>query len=638
MHGIPSSLEQNLHQTVRTNIHMLQDSPVATVPREKTMRLNSTRAVAAWLLLSAVAVAAERPNIILVIADDQGYGDLGHTGNPVIKTPHLDALAAESSSLTDYHVAPTCSPTRAALLTGHWTNRTGAWHTINGRSLLRENEVTLARMLADAGYATGQFGKWHLGDNFPYRPEDRGFTEVYRHGGGGVGQTPDVWDNAYFDGSYFHNGKIAGAKGFCTDVFFDQARRFISEQAKSKKPFFAYIATNAPHGPLHCPKKYMDRYQGQPPATAAFMGMITNIDDNVGATRALLRDLGVADNTLFIFTTDNGTAGGEKVFDAGMRGQKGSEYDGGHRVPFIAHWPAAGWNKKHSIDTLCHAVDVVPTLLEVTGAIKPETVTFDGMSIRRLLDPSAELADWPVDRMLVTDSQRVDRPVKWKQTAVMSGSWRLVNGKELYDVATDPGQKSNVAGKHPDQVRKMTDFYDAWWTELEPTFGTIAAIHLGHPEHPVVSLTSHDWMGAAQAPWNHERIRAAEDYRSKKTGEKSVHRGHWAVKSLTSRPYTVTLRRWPVEANHPIHAALPPGANVSGASKAFRTTEGRALPIVSAALRVDGETITTAAVPPGATHVDFDCEISEGSHELAGVFMDEAGNEVGAYYVVVTTR
>ena len=161
-------------------------------------------------ICGAVYVDGSQPNIVIVIADDQGYGDLGHTGNPIIQTPNIDALAAESTSLTDYHVAPTCSPTRAALMTGHWTDRTGVWHTINGRSMLRANEVTLGQLLKDNGYSTGMFGKWHLGDNFPYRPEDRGFDEVYRHGGGGVGQTPDVWDNAYFDGSYFHNGHRIG--------------------------------------------------------------------------------------------------------------------------------------------------------------------------------------------------------------------------------------------------------------------------------------------------------------------------------------------------------------------------------------------------------------------------------------------
>jgi arylsulfatase A-like enzyme len=172
-----------------------------------------------FLSLGSVLGAADKPNVVIVITDDQGYGDLSCHGNPIVKTPNIDKLFSQSVRLTDYHVAPTCSPTRCAFLTGHWTNRTGVWHTIMGRSMLREDEVTMGQVFKDAGYATGMFGKWHLGDNYPYRPEDRGFTEVMRHGGGGVGQTPDYWDNAYFDGSYWHNGKPTPVKGFCTDVF-----------------------------------------------------------------------------------------------------------------------------------------------------------------------------------------------------------------------------------------------------------------------------------------------------------------------------------------------------------------------------------------------------------------------------------
>ncbi len=602
------------------------------------------------ILCGQTLPAIERPNIVFIITDDQGYGDLGHTGNPVIRTPHLDALAAESSNLTDYHVAPTCSPTRAALLTGHWTNRTGVWHTVNGRSMLRENEVTVARMLKDAGYATGHFGKWHLGDNFPYRPEDRGFTEVYRHGGGGVGQTPDLWDNAYFDGSYFHNGEIVEAKGFCTDVFFEEAHRFIREQAVKGQPFFAYIATNAPHGPYHAPQKYLDLYGGQDPVIAAFFGMITNIDDNVGATRELLRELGIAENTLFVFTTDNGTSSGSKVFNAGMRGAKGSEYEGGHRVPFIAHWPAAGWNKMHIDDTLCHAVDIAPTLLEITGAKKPEAVTFDGISIRALLDPTADRSTWPHERMIVTDSQRVRDPVKWKQTAVMSGKWRLVNGKELYDVASDPGQEKNLVAEHSGRVSAMTTFYDAWWTELEPTFAQTTETYLGHSEHPVVSLTGHDWIQEALPPWNQQHIREGDGYalapRKAEKGKKavppsenpplSVHQGHWAVMVVTSGSYSISLRRWPLEADHPITGGLPPGADVPGATRAYRARPGLAIAAELATLRIDGRDLGTLPVSEGATHVDFEVELSEGSHSLAPVFTDVAGNEIGAYYAIVT--
>lgn len=593
-----------------------------------------------------------QPNIVFVISDDQGYGDLGCTGNPIVQTPHIDRLAAESSQLDDYHVAPTCSPTRAALLTGHWTDRTGVWHTVNGRSMLRENEVTLGQLLKDQGYATGMFGKWHLGDNYPYRPEDRGFSEVYRHGGGGVGQTPDVWNNAYFDGHYFHNGRIVAAEGFCTDVFFQQASRFIRECTRRQQPFFAYIATNAPHGPLHAPQEYLDRYAEQDKSLAAFYGMITNIDDNVGRTRALLQELRIAENTIFIFTTDNGTASGARVFNAGMRGAKGSEYDGGHRVPFFCHWPAAGWDRKHVDGTLCHAVDIVPTLLDLVGATKPDGLEFDGLSIRALLDPAAEAA-WP-ERFLVTDSQRVRDPIKWKQTAVMSPDWRLVNGRELYAIKADPGQQRDVAKQNPEQVAKMTAWYDAWWAELEPTFAQTTEIYLGHPEHPVVGLTGHDWIQEALPPWNQQHIRlafglpgAARKVPAGKakpakaqppSAAKSVHQGHWAVKVLQAGEFEINLRRWPVEADAPITAGLPAEPDVPGAHRAFRAHEGVAIPVVRAVLRVDGKEISSANVSVGDKQITFTATLAAGSHRLAPVFVTANGNELGAYYTVVTAR
>ena len=401
-------------------------------------RVTQSLIFAFTIAVAVCAAEAAKPNVVIVISDDQGYGDLACTGNPIIKTPNVDRLASESSGLTDYHVAPTCSPTRCSFLTGHWTNRTGVWHTIMGRSMLRENEITVGKMFSDAGYETGMFGKWHLGDNYPYRPEDRGFTEVYRHGGGGVGQTPDVWDNAYFDGGYFHNGEIVSAKGFCTDVFFDKANAFISRCAKQRKPFLAYISTNAPHSPLHCPPKYLKMYQGQSDRIAAFYGMITNIDDNVGKTRRLLEDLGVANDTIFIFTTDNGSAAGTKIYNAGMRAGKGSPYDGGHRVPFFLHWPAGGFDKQHEVNELTHVVDIVPTLLAMTGVPKPDGLKFDGVSIAELMHPAKDV-DWP-KRFVISDSQRVRDPIKWRGSSVMSGKYRLVNRDELYNIASDPGQ------------------------------------------------------------------------------------------------------------------------------------------------------------------------------------------------------
>ncbi|MGJ8642530.1 MAG: arylsulfatase [Luteolibacter sp.] len=573
--------------------------------------------------------AADKPNIVFVISDDQGYGDLACHGHPYAITPAIDKLQKESVVLDDYHVAPTCSPTRCGLLTGHWTNRTGVWHTVNGRSMLRENETTIATLLKENGYTTGMFGKWHLGDNYPYRPEDRGFEEVYRHGGGGVGQTPDLWNNNYFDGRYFHNGVIVDAKGFCTDVFFDYGIKFIKDSAAAKKPFFAYISTNAPHSPLHCPQKYMDMYPDKTPKEQAFYGMVTNIDDNVARTRKVIDELGITDNTIFIFTTDNGTAFGKDIYNAGMRDGKASPYDGGHRVPFMMHWPNGEMTEYKSVKTLTGFVDIVPTLLDLTGSDDiPADLKFDGKSIKELLYKGDD-TDWPA-RYLITDSQRVRDPIKWKDSSVMSEQWRLINGEELYEIDEDPGQKNNVAAEHPEQVQAMRKFYDDWWAELEPTFSQTTEIYLGHPDAPVVTLTAHDWIQIQLPPWNQGHIRIDPETKDGK------HEGHWAVKAVEAGSYNFEMRRWPKEADLPITAGVPGLPNVPGADKAFSTKKGTAYPVTTATLRINGKDVESQAIPDGATHVTFTAELSKGAHKLSPVFLTEDGKELGAYFLIVS--
>ncbi len=576
-------------------------------------------------VLSQPVIAAQ-PNVVLIMTDDQGYGDLSCHGNPVLKTPNLDKLHAESIRLTDYHVAPTCSPTRCALLTGHWTNRTGVWHTIMGRSMLRENEVTLGQIFKDGGYATGMFGKWHLGDNYPFRPEDRGFMEVMRHGGGGVGQTPDYWDNAYFDGSYFHNSKVEPVEGFCTDVWFRYAKRFIKAQKKAGKPFLAYIVTNAPHGPMHSPESSSAPYQDLNVNVANFFGMIANIDDNVGQMRAFLEEQGLAENTIFIFTTDNGTSSGAKVFNAGMRGQKGSEYDGGHRVPFFVHWPAGGWTKGRDVNDITAHVDVVPTLIDVCGVPAPQGVKFDGRSIRPLLEDKANAdgGNWP-DRILITDSQRVKDPIKWRKSAVMTNRWRLNNETELYDMDADPGQKKNVAQQNPDVVERLQTFYKDWWTELEPTFKQSTAIYLGHERENPATLTSHDWITTKMTPWNQSHIRRAF------TGEENT--GFWNVKVTQEGLYEIRLRRWPLERDLPIDAELAPGDPVPGA-KAFRETPGKPFAAVKATVQIADQQAETD-LAPGDKEAVFKLRLNPGTTTLSGRFFDAEENWIGTYYAYV---
>ncbi len=584
--------------------------------------------LAAMLAVSfsaAIAAAADRPNVVIVITDDQGHGDLSCHGNPVLKTPRIDELFRESIRLTDYHVAPTCSPTRSAFLTGHWTNRTGVWHTIMGRSMLRENEVTMGQVFKDAGYATGMFGKWHLGDNFPFRPEDRGYTEVMRHGGGGVGQTPDYWDNAYFDGAYWNNGEPEKVKGFCTDVFFDYAKRFIKKQKAAGKPFLAYIATNAPHGPMHSPPEFSKPYSKLNVGLANFFGMIANIDHNVGQLREFLDDEGLTDNTIFVFTTDNGTSSGANVFNSQMRGRKGSEYDGGHRVPFFVHWPQGGLVGGRDVTPITAHVDVLPTLIDLCNVAPPKSVKFDGVSIAPLL-PGKKVR-WP-DRILVTDSQRVKDPIKWRKSAVMTSRWRLVNGKQLFDIKADPGQKTDISADHPAVVERLTDFYDAWWDELLPTFSQATAIYLGHSGENPARLTSHDWITTGSTPWNQSHIRRGLNG--------AANTGFWNVKVVEDGEYEVRLRRWPAEADLAIAAPLKPGPAVPG-TRAFRTTPGKQLALTTATLQI-GDVSATAKVEPGAKEVRMRVKLKAGATRLTASFQTASGEVFGAYYAYVEKK
>ncbi len=573
------------------------------------------------------------PNVVLVITDDQGYGDIAAHGHPFVRTPNLDALHAASIRLEDYHVAPTCAPTRAALYTGHWTNRTGVWHTIQGRSMLREDEETIGDLFHDAGYATGFFGKWHLGDNHPYRPEERGFQEVVRHGGGGVGQTPDYWDNAYFDDTYWHNGIARKYEGHCTDVWFQAAREFIAEQVAQQRPFLAIVSTNAPHSPFHAPQKYADLYQGKLPGLSEkpldkgsrhYFGMITQIDDNVGSMREFLAEQGVADETVFIFTTDNGTVK-RQVFDGGMRGGKGSEYEGGHRVPFFVHYPAGELVGGRAVASLTAHVDVVPTLLDLCGIAPPPGVKFDGMSIRRLLEQGD--AGWQHgDRVLITDSQRVKDPIKWKQSATMSGSYRLVNGDELYDVAADPRQETNIISAQPKVAERLRTAYEAWWKELEPSFARTTRINIGHPGENPARLTSHDWVSTDLSPWNQGMIREAYDAPGSQ--------GPWAVQVVETGDYRIELRRWPEEADHPIDADLPGAPGVPGSTSA-RTRPGAGIAARECVLVVGGREYRKP-VAAGDRVVVFDVVLEAGPDELVAKFIRKDGSELGAYFAYVS--
>lgn len=441
-----------------------------------------------WMFgsVSLGIAAPPRPNIVLIITDDQGYGDLSCHGNPILQTPRLDRLAAESLRWTNFHVSPTCAPTRSALLTGRHEFKNGVTHTIYERERLTLSAITLPQVLAQAGYATGIFGKWHLGDEDPYQPTQRGFQEAVIHGGGGIGQSypgscGDAPGNSYFGPVLRHNGRFEKTEGYCTDEFFTHATRWI-DTVRGKQPFFCYLATNAPHAPLDCPDDYIAKYTGKvKDDVAKFYGMIGNIDDNVGRLLDQLEAWNLSRDTLVIFLTDNGSAHGAQVFSAGMRAAKGTPYEGGTRVPLFLRWPGTIEPGERS-QLVCH-YDLFPTLvdwleLRATDELRRQ---IEGRSLRTLITDAT--AAWP-SRDVVTHVGRWDRGTDPRETPAIGqyvrcslrrDNWTLVSMAkagppqwELYDLTTDPGQMKNVAAEHPAMVRELHTAYDAWWTEVLP--------------------------------------------------------------------------------------------------------------------------------------------------------------------------
>ncbi|MCE2684046.1 MAG: arylsulfatase [Verrucomicrobiae bacterium] len=461
----------------------------------------------ACLLLPFVVHSADRPNILFILTDDQGYGDVGAHGNPVLKTPHLDRLRSESVRFTDFQVSPTCAPTRSALLTGRHEFKNGITHTILERERLALGAATLAEQLQKAGYRTGIFGKWHLGDEAEYQPNKRGFDEVYIHGAGGIGQSypgscGDVPKNSYFGPTLLHNGKFVKTEGYCTDEFFAQATKWIEGEAAAKRPFLAWVATNAPHAPYNARPEDAALYEGKGLGkdTENFFGMLHNIDQNVGKILAKLEALGIAKDTLVVFMNDNGGTAGTKVFNAGMRAQKGSPFMGGIRA--ISFWRLPGRFQPADVKALAAHIDFAPTILELTGAAASSTMQaqLEGRSLVPLLTakPGQEVA-WP-DRTLFTHVGRwngSDPEVgRYVQTSVRTSRWHLVSagngantgkGKakaaakgesagsapvrpnwQLFDLGVDYGETTDVAAQHPQVVGELVAKHDAWWKECRP--------------------------------------------------------------------------------------------------------------------------------------------------------------------------
>lgn len=473
------------------------------------------------LLITPPLQAQDRPNILLILTDDQGYGDLGAHGNDVLNTPNLDALAQESAEVRRFYVNPNCSPSRASLMTGRWTFRTGVSGVHSTEHLLNDEEVTIAEMLEDAGYRTGIFGKWHLGDNYPMRPTNQGFEEALVHKGGGVGQAAGPPGNSYFDPVLEHNNTSKKYEGYVDDIFAEATIDFIQD---SEEPFFAYYATNLPHRPLTVPDEQADPYreQGLHEYNARVYGMISNIDKNVGRLLNTLEEEGIAENTIVIFLSDNGPRNRRTKNDvqpgrytAGLRGTKTSVYENGIRVPFFIRWPGqipAG----QKIDDVAAHVDVLPTLLDAANVSGPEGVTVDGTSLLPRL--TGDVQSMP-DRNIFIQWHNGPRPYPYIHSTVISNEYKLisphsdphsiirqptpeerremVSNLELYRINQDSSELNNVAHEHPNKVNEMLDRYEDWfhdvtqdWNHTDPQ-----RIYLGTSHQPQTTLSRFDWSG-----------------------------------------------------------------------------------------------------------------------------------------------
>ncbi len=589
--------------------------------------INLSKYVMPGILLGTLPLpmlAKQKPNVIIVITDDQGKGDLGCLGNPKVKTPNIDQFYEDAVRLHNFHVSPTSGPTRSAIMTGRFSNRTNVFHTVGGRDRAFEDEYMMPKVFSDNGYKTAMYGKWHLGDNYPFRPEDKGFQEVLRHGGGGVGQTPDYWGNDYFDDTYWHNGVAKDYKGYCTDVFFDEALKFIEKN--HDKPFFTYIALNAPHGPYNVEEEYYNLYKDSdiPHYVKRFYGMISNIDDNFKRLEDKLTELNIADNTILIFMTDNGTAGGQAVSLGGMRGSKNSEYDGGHCVPFFIRWKDGKLSGGKDINQLTAHIDMLPTLVDLCNLKAKPTNDWDGISVKSFLRNPEKKDD---KRIIVTDSQRLQNLTKWRKSAVMTNDWRLVNGKELYEIKKDKAQEHDVAKEYPQVVEDLRKAYEQWWTSLDSdkinqrfTYAWVGDEH----ENPA-RLSVHELhSGFLGESWNQNGIMKAEPIK-----------GIFKVRFLEDAKYRITLCRYPLESGFAINQNVPavdPTFGVEAPRPASCGTKMKEAHLYLADLEGKQSIKPVQETDQG---ISYELFMYEGKYDMEAYFLDEMNRIFPSCYIYI---
>ncbi|MCL3779488.1 N-acetylgalactosamine 6-sulfate sulfatase [Prolixibacteraceae bacterium JC049] len=582
----------------------------------------------AVLLLYSCNEKPNHPNVILIMTDDQGYGDIAIHGNPYIQTPNMDKLHEQSIRLENFHVCPTCSPTRAQLMTGKYNHRVGVWHTVLGRERIRKTEFTMANAFSENGYATGIFGKWHLGDDYPHRPSDRGFTQSVVHKAGSVCQTPDYWDNDRMNDTYYCNNKPKKYQGFCTDVFFNEAISFIKKN--KEKPFFVYLPTSAPHGPNNIVQKWANKYlkKGLNEDISNFYASIERVDHNVGKLKKFLNDTGLSENTILLFLSDNGTTMPNDHNRAGMRGCKGDIYDGGHRVPCFVYWPAKNLYGNKIYKELTSAMDLFPTLKDICNLKIDKPIDFDGESLKPLLfNQPHELNK----RYLIVENQRVPHPVKWRKHVVMHKNWRLVNGKELYNMDTDFAQQKNIAKQYPDLVKQMRKQYEQIWNDISTNDNEYQPLIIGHKQSEETLLCAIDWY------WNNnnDKQNLIVEHEAVRNGKKG--NGTWPVEFAHDGNYVFQLYRWPKESGLALNASTPEVSSNNNdiALKEWGTKPiGKVLNITKAKIKVNNVE-KEIEVNPSKNFAEIKLKLPQGTANVKSWFYTSDGDTLGAYYVYV---
>jgi len=483
--------------------------------------------------LTGYSQDSQKPNVILIITDDQGYGDLGFTGNPHVKTPTIDALASKSIRFNNFYVSPVCAPTRSSLMTGRYSLRTGVRDTYNGGATMATNEVTIAEVLQNANYKTGMFGKWHLGDNYPHRPMDQGFDESVMHLSGGMGQVGDFTtyfkrERSYFDPVLWRNGQQKEYKGYCSDIFTNEAINFI--ETNKETPFFCYLSFNAPHTPLQVPDSYYEMYKDIDPSKGfeqdgrpfpemteknkedarKVYAMVSNIDDNIKKLLEKLEDLRIRENTVVIFMTDNGPQ--QPRYVAGMKGRKGSVYRGGVRVPFYLNYEKMNIQKQDINTTTAH-IDVFPTIAEICQVDLPKNGShIDGESMVSIFhDDSAAFEE---RSLFFYWTRRF--PELYQNMAIQRGDYKLVGMTDynapihkfqLYDLSNDPYEQHNIISKQLNVADRLRVELDKKYEELIRSKNLIdpPRIEVGSAHENPVFLNRND-AGGERGIWAQEEI------------------------------------------------------------------------------------------------------------------------------------